>query len=56
MYISAVGYCMVAGGIYVESQSDVDISDYTDEDLDKGLSLVFAGGFITTLFWVSYVQ
>ena len=55
MYISAVGYCMVGSGIYVESQSNVDIIDDTYEDLDKGLKLVFAGGFITTLFWVSYV-
>ena len=56
MYISAVGYGMVGGGIYVESPYDLDIPDDTYEDLDKGLKLVFAGGFITTLFWVSYVQ
>ena len=47
---------MVTGGFYVNRLSDVDNTDDTDEDFDKGLKLMFAGGFITTLFWVSYVQ
>ena len=57
MYISAVGYGMVGGGIYIESISDVENADVIiDDDLDNGQRLLFAGGFLTTLFWVSYVQ
>ena len=48
MYLSAVGYGMVLGGIYINTTSDDDVPD----DLDNGLKLVFAGGLITTLFWV----
>ena len=51
MYLSAVGHGMVVGGIYINSTSDDDVPDEFD-DYDKGLKLVFAGGFITTLFWV----
>ena len=56
MYISAVGYCMVGGGIYIEALSDVENTGDIDDDLDNGLKLLFAGGFLTTLFWVSYEQ
>ena len=48
MYLSAVGFGMVVGGIFIKDTSDDDVSD----DLDNGLKLVFAGGLITTLFWV----
>ena len=51
MYLSAVGYGMVLGGIYINITSDADVPDELD-DLDNGLKLVFAGGLITTLFWV----
>ena len=51
MYLSAVGYGMVFGGIYIDSTSDVDVPDEFD-DVDNGLKLVFAGGLITSLFWV----
>ena len=51
MYLSAVGYGMVFGGIYINSISDDDVPD----DLDNGLKIVFAGGFITTLFLVCCV-
>ena len=56
MYISAVGYAMVGGGIFIESLSDVENTDNIDDDLDNGQRLLFAGGFLTTLFWVSYEQ
>ena len=56
MYISAVGYGMVGGGIYIESISDVENTDNIDDDFDNGQKLLFAGGFLTTLFWVSYEQ
>jgi hypothetical protein len=54
MYLSAVGHGMVVGGIYINSTSDDDVPDEFD-DYDKGLKLVFAGGFITTLFWAVHL-
>ena len=56
MYISAVGYGMVFGGIYIEAISDVENTDDIDDDLVNGQRLLFAGGFLTTLFWVSYEE
>ena len=51
MYLSAVGFAMVYGGIYINSIFDGDVPD----DLENGVNLVFAGGFITTLFLVCCV-
>ena len=51
MYLSALGYVMVFGGIYINSTSDVDVTDQF-KDYDKGFKFMFAGGFITTLFLV----
>ena len=56
MYISAVGYCMVGSGIYIEALSDVENTADIDYEFDNGVKLMFAGGFLTTLFWVSYEQ
>ena len=56
MYISAVGFGMIEAGIYIESISDVENTDNIDDDLYNGQRLLFAGGFLTTLFWVSYKQ
>ena len=54
MYLSAVGYGMVYGGIYINSTSDDDVPDQL-EDYDKSFKLTFAGGIITTLFLVCCV-
>ncbi|CAI8044894.1 hypothetical protein GBAR_LOCUS24864 [Geodia barretti] len=50
MYLSAVGYGMVYFGIYINNISDDDVSGF--EDYDRSFKLMFAGGFITTLFLV----
>ena len=54
MYLSAVGYGMVIGGIYINSTSDDDVTDQI-KDHDNGLKLMFAGGIVTTLFLVCCV-
>ena len=54
MYLSAVGYGMVIGGIYINSTSDDDVTDQL-KDYDNGLKLMFAGGIVTTLFLVCCV-
>ena len=54
MYLSAVGYGMVIGGIYINSTSDDDVTDPL-KDYDNGLKLMFAGGIVTTLFLVCCV-
>ncbi|CAI8013930.1 hypothetical protein GBAR_LOCUS8768 [Geodia barretti] len=54
MYLSAVGYGMVFGGIYINSTSDDDVTDQL-KDYDNGLKLMFAGGIVTTLFLVCCV-
>ena len=51
MYLSAVGYGMVTFGIYINNVSDDDVSNGS-EDYDRSFKLMFAGGFITTLFLV----
>ena len=49
MYMSAIGYGLASGGIYINA---VDDDDDIPDDYDTGLKLIFAGGLITTLFWV----
>ena len=49
MYISAIGFGLAWGGIYINTIQD---DDNPDKDVDTGLKLIFAGGLITTLFWV----
>jgi hypothetical protein len=46
MYLTAVGYVMVFTGILIDI--DVGNIDY--------IRLHFAGGFLTTLFWVCYIN
>ena len=46
MYLSAVGYGMVTGGIIVK------LGDLEANKIDRSFELTFAGGFITTLCWV----
>ena len=43
MYMSAIGYGLTWCGIYINTFPD---------DLDTSFKLMFAGGLITTLFWV----
>ena len=51
MYITAVGFCMVTSGIILHS------ADKNNEELEGDFksfpSLVFTGGFIISLCWVS---
>ena len=47
MYLSAVGFGMVAGGIYINEDVESSIDQF-----DRGQRLLFAGGFLTSLFWV----
>ena len=49
MYMSAIGYGLASGGIYINALDD---DDNPDKDVDTGLKLIFAGGLVTTLFWV----
>ena len=46
MYLSAVGFGMVFGGIIVK------LGDLEANKIDRSYELTFAGGFITTLCWV----
>ena len=48
MYLTAVGFVMVSDGIGIDISNDY----HTDVPVDAKLS--FAGGFLTTLFWVCY--
>ena len=41
MYLTAVGFVMVRWGIYIHDSDGLDF-----------INLGFAGGFLTTLFWV----
>ena len=50
MYLSAVGFGMVLGGIFVE---DEDNQEFYSDEFDRAYRLMFAGGLITTFFWVS---
>ena len=52
MYLSAVGFGVVVGGIYIEQYEEPDISSDALDALDRSYRLLFAGGFLTTLFWV----
>ena len=49
MYMSAIGFGLALGGIYINALDD---DDDIPDDFDTGFKLMFAGGFITTLFWV----
>ena len=49
MYLTAIGYGMVAAGIFIDFADEYDDEDNKIPDYIK---LLFAGGFLTTLFWV----
>ena len=46
MYLTGVGYGMVFAGIYIRDINDADVPRLNSPNL------LFAGGFLTTLFWV----
>ena len=50
MYLSAVGYVLVVTGIVIKNTEGIDHDD--DFGLLDAVDVLFAGGFITTLFWV----
>ena len=61
MYLTAIGYVTVVAGIFIDNASDSDRDYIYDYDIDVQLpeievpdyiKLLFAGGFLTTLFWV----
>ena len=51
MYLSAIGFGMVFGGIVINLDIGLEDNDRLDE-LYRAVKETFAGGFITTLFWV----
>ena len=51
MYLSAIGFGMVVGGIVIHLDSGLEDFDQLDK-LFRAVREIFAGGFITTLFWV----
>lgn len=62
MYVSAVGYSMVFAGINIGQLEDVKeqygdaIYDEYLKDYEIANSLLFAGGFLTTLFMVWHAE
>ena len=48
MYLSAIGYGMVTGGIIIDSDAV-----FGPDKQNRAVRELFAGGFITTLCWVS---
>ena len=53
MYLSAVGYVLVGAGIVIKDTEDIDHGD-DDSGFLQAIDVLFAGGFITTLFWVRF--
>ena len=51
MYLTAVGYGMIAAGIVINIDIDIPGVD-VDTNIPDYVKLYFAGGFLTTLFWV----
>ena len=51
MYLTAVGFVMVVTGFEINDDTDIDIPG-VDTGVPDYTKLLFAGGFLTTLFWV----
>ena len=47
MYLTAVGFAMVATGIVIRN-----INDNPGGEIPDYINLGFAGGYLTALFWV----
>ena len=55
MYLTAIGYGMVEAGIVIDLADDYDYdydNGFGDDNIPDHNKLLFAGGFLTTLFWV----
>ena len=50
MYITAVSGVMVLAGTLIRNYDD----DAYDDDLPDFVKVLFAGGFMTTFFWVCH--
>ena len=55
MYLSAVGFVLVWAGIFIKNTEDIDHDD-DDSGLLDAIDVLFAGGLITTLFWVKLLS
>ena len=51
MSLSAVGYVLVLAGIFIKNTEGIDHDD-DDSGLLQAMDMLFAGGLITTFFWV----
>ena len=51
MYLTAVGFAMVVAGIAINDDTDIEVPGI-DTSVPDYTKLLFAGGFLTTLFWV----
>lgn len=51
IYISAIGYVLVGSGITIKLADDS--GEGSIHGLRTAINLMFAGGFVTTFFWVS---
>ena len=54
MYLSAVGYVLVGTGIVIK-ETENNNDDFLN-DLLEAYDVLFAGGFLITLFWVSKIS
>ena len=50
LYITAIGYVMIGAGINIDEHDD---ENEVDRNLKASFDLLFTGGFLTTVFWVS---
>ena len=51
MYLTAVGFVMVVAGLEINDDTDIEVPGI-DTGVPDYSKLLFAGGFLTTLFWV----
>ena len=54
MYFTAVGYCMISTGnaIHLVNKGE---GEYINDDSENSVKILFSGGFIITLFCVSFI-
>ena len=55
IYLSAVGYVLVVAGIYIKN-TEHDVFSDRYRHLQEAYNMLFAGGIMTTLFWVSKIS
>ena len=54
MYLTAVGYVLVGAGIVIKNTENNN-DDFLN-DLLEAYDVLFAGGFLITVFWVSKIS